>query len=128
MYSRVLPATSMLARPLASPAGLPQPGLGAGSIVPPPPVTPGPGVSLVPSARVTLPKPSAVDAPDASDVPAVAPVERPSPAVRAASVGGVLPGAAAGAAGAPPTTGGEASELPQEAASESVANAIRSKP
>src|SRR5947207_1359681 len=36
MYSRVLPLTSMLARPLVSPAALPQPALGAIGIAPPP--------------------------------------------------------------------------------------------
>src|SRR4051794_28969060 len=35
MYSRIVPETSMLARPLMSPAALPQPALGAEAPVPP---------------------------------------------------------------------------------------------
>src|SRR5436190_1223824 len=64
MYSRILPATSMLARPLVSPAGLPQPVLGAVSSGPEPEVPPSPIMSMPampadPAAGVPLP-----DSPD----------------------------------------------------------------
>src|SRR5215831_20453185 len=65
MYARVFPLTSMLARPLVSPAGLPQPALGAMGIVP---------ASMFPSVPAALPpvpppRPAAPVVPAAPDVP-----------------------------------------------------------
>src|SRR6185295_13620027 len=57
MYSRAFPATSMLARPLVSPAGLPQPALSAAGIMPAAP--PLPGAPPVPAGDVEPPLPAA---------------------------------------------------------------------
>ena len=53
MYSRVFPPTSMLARPLVSPAGLPQPALGATPVVPLPAVPPVPAAPVGPAGGAT---------------------------------------------------------------------------
>src|SRR5688572_5543799 len=123
MYSRVVPPTSMLARPLVRPAGLPQPALGAGSRVPPLPVAPeGDGVSPS-STRVTLPSPSPLDG--------LTPPGAAGASVPAAGAPGLLPAGVAGAASeaaTPPTTERRASELSHDAASRNVARATRAGP
>src|SRR4051812_22128334 len=75
MYSRVLPFTSMLARPLVRPAGLPHPALGMTAVASPPPVPPGPprpATPVVPAAPVVpaLPLPAPPDVPAPPEVPA----------------------------------------------------------
>src|SRR5262245_5773651 len=86
MYSRDLPPTSMLARPLVSPAGLPQPALGATAIVPPSVIPPlpaapasaGPAPPPPPPPALAPPRPPVLAPPPPADPPA--PVAPPEPA------------------------------------------------
>src|SRR5439155_396783 len=95
MYSRVFPATSMLARPLVIPAGLPQPALGATSVVPVPPTPPvpvafPPAPPTDPAAPVVPPRPAVPVVPPRPAVPVV-PAVPAAPVLPAVPVGPAAP-------------------------------------
>src|SRR4029079_16061196 len=117
MYSRVLPLTSMLARPLVSPAGLPQPALGMTSVLPAeaPPPMPAPPV-VPPRPAAPLEDPPLPPRPAGPVVPA-APVVPADPDVPAAPAGDP-----------PPVPVDEPPEPPQDRASENVATASTARP